>query len=365
MPTLREIIKALFDLAPVELASEGDNVGLQVGDPDTRIDRVLVALDVTAGLIHKARDQDIQLAVVHHPLIYSPVRSITPDSHPAKLAIEAIRANLAIVTMHTNLDYAPGGVNDRLAETVGLKEIRPLRPWGKHSLVKVVVFVPEENQTKVRRAMCDAGAGEIGAYRECSFRTGGAGTFRPLEGANPAIGKVGKLEEAAEERLELLVGKSRLPMVLQAMIAAHPYEEPAYDIYPLDNYFPGAGQGRIGKLPQSISLKALAAQIGRLLNTELIRTTGKSNKKIMTVAVCSGSARGFVETARQAGADALLAGEIPHHERLEAEDEGLGVIEAGHGPSEKPAVWVLDKWLKKAFGSKLKVMKYEPDGSTK
>ena len=360
MPKLAEIIESLFELAPAELASEGDNVGLQVGDPAARIDRVLVALDVTAGLIRQARASRAQLLVVHHPLIYAPLRNIIPDSYPAKLAMEAIRANLAIVSMHTNLDYAPGGVNDRLAETVGLKGIRPLRPWGKGSLVKVAVFVPPEDQAQVRQAMCEAGAGAIGAYRECSFRIAGTGTFKPLEGAHPALGKVGKLEEAAEERLELLVGKARLPMVLQAMLAAHPYEEPAYDIYPLENFYAGAGQGRIGELPKATTLKAFAALVKHRLQAEVIRITGKPDKQVKIVAVGSGSARGLVETVRKAGAEVFLTGEIPHNERLEAEDAGLGVIEAGHGPSEKPAVWVLEDWLKKAFGSKLKAIIYEP-----
>jgi len=360
MVRLAEIVEALFDLAPPELASEGDNSGLQVGDLKARVSRAIVALDVSTNLIRQARAQRAQLAVVHHPLIFTPLKSISADSYPARMAMEAIRAGLAIVAMHTNLDYAPRGVNDRLAETLGLKEVRPLLPWGKGGLLKLVVFVPQESQGRVRRAMCEAGAGEIGNYRACSFRSAGTGTFRAQEGAHPSIGKVGRMEEVAEDRLEVLVEKHCLPRVLKAMLAAHPYEEAAYDLYPVENFSPGAGRGRVGRLPRSLSLKSLARRAEEALNAKQVRITGDPGRKITTVAVSSGSARGMVEAARRMNADALLAGEIPHHERLEAADDGLGVIELGHGPSERPAVWVLAEWLEQAFGKRLEVIRYDP-----
>ncbi len=361
MPALAEIIEALFAFAPPGLAAEGDNNGLQVGDPASEVSRVVAALDVTSGLIREARTRRAEAVVVHHPLIFHPLNSLSFDSHPARLVTQAVRANLGVVSMHTNLDFAPGGVNDRLAETVGLRDVRPLAPCGRGSLVKLTVFVPLESQDSVRRAMSNAGAGRIGKYSECAFGTEGIGTFRPLEGAQPAIGKTGQLEKASEARLEMLVEKHRFTEVLQAMLAAHPYEEVAYDVYSLENTFSGAGRGRLGELPGSVSLKALASRIGRLLKSGWVRTTGELDRKIRTVAVAAGSVREMVNTAKRAGADVLLAGEIPHHERLEALDEDLGVIEAGHGPSERPAVWVLEEWLKKAFGKRLKVISYDPE----
>jgi len=360
MAKVAEIIDALFALAPSQLAAEGDNIGLQVGDPAAEVRKAIVGIDVTAALIRKARASRAQLAVVHHPLIFSPLSCLSLDSYPSRLVAEALRAHLAIVTMHTNLDFAPGGVNDRLAQVAGLQDVRPLSPWGKGSLLKVVVFVPLQSQARVRQAMAAAGAGEIGKYRECSFRAPGTGTFRPLPGAHPRSGKVGRLEEVREERLEVLVERPRLAGVLEAMKAAHPYEEAAYDVYPLENYFPGAGEGRVGRLTRSISLKTFAGRVKKSLKAGPVQITGEPDCRITKVAVGAGSVRGMVEAARRVGAEALLAGEIPHHERLEAQEEGLAVIEAGHEASERPAVWVLAEWLEKAFANRLKVIRFEP-----
>jgi len=359
MPKVAEIIDALFALAPSQLAAEGDNIGLQVGHPAAEVRKAIVGIDVTDALVRKARAGRAQIAVVHHPLIFSPLSRLSLDSYPSRLVAEALRADLAIVAMHTNLDFAPGGVNDRLAQTAGLRDVRPLTPWGKGNLLKVVVFVPAESQAQVRQAMAAAGAGEIGKYRECSFRAPGTGTFRPLPGAHPVLGKVGNLEEVREERLEVLVEKPRLAGVLEAMKAAHPYEEVAYDVYPLENCFPGAGEGRVGRLTRSISLKTFASRVRKSLNAGHVQITGEPDGRITRVAVGAGSVRGMVEAARRVGAEALLAGEIPHHERLEAEEEGLGVIEAGHEASERPAVWVLAEWLEKAFANRLKVIRFE------
>ncbi len=359
MPRVAEIIDALFALAPPQLAWEGDNIGLQVGDPRSQVSKAIVGLDLTAGLMRKARALRAQIAVVHHPLIFTPLSRLSLDSYASSLIAEAVRANLAVVSMHTNLDWAPGGINDRLAEVVGLEDLRILRPRGKGSLLKVVVFVPLESQGQVRQAMCQAGAGEIGQYRECSFRAAGTGTFRPLEGANPAIGKVGNLEEVGEARLEMLVERTRLSAVLRAIREAHPYEEPALDVYPLENNFPGAGEGRLGVLPRGVSLRALANRIKTSLNAAHVQVTGDPDRKITTVAVGPGSVKSMVQAARRAGADALVAGVIPHHERLEAEEEGLGVIEPGHEASERPALWVLTEWLEKAFAGRLELVSYD------
>jgi dinuclear metal center YbgI/SA1388 family protein len=359
MPTLARIIDAIFTRAPKSLAMEHDNVGLQIGDPDAKIDCVIVALDATLELVAQAKKQHAQLALVHHPLFYVPPRNISFDVYNHQVIAAAIRAGVAIASMHTNLDFAPGGVNDRLAEVIGLTDIHPLRPWGNNSLVKLVVFVPQAEQERVRQAICAAGAGGIGNYGDCTFRAPGTGTFRPLAGAHPAIGKVGDLEQVAEERLEVLVEKGRLGRALEAMQAAHPYEEVAYDIIPLANSFPGAGEARLGKLKKSISAATFARRISRQLGALHTRITGSGAKSVEKVAVAAGSAKNSVEPARKAGAEVLVTGEIPHHERLEAQECGLCVIELGHAASERPAVWVLADWLEADFGTSMKVIRYD------
>lgn len=363
MPTLSEILDALFTIAPPQLASPEDNVGLQVGDPAQEVTRAVVALDVSRGAIRHAKRRGAQLLLTHHPLLFHPLRSVALDSYIGRLVADALGAGVAIVAMHTNLDYAPGGVNDRLAQTLGLTQVRPLLPWGKGSLVKLAVFVPQADQEKVRAALCSAGAGQIGNYRDCSFRAPGTGTFRPLPGAHPSLGRIGDLEQVPEDRLEVLVERQRLAEVLQALRATHPYEEIAYDIYPLDNFLPGAGRGRIGSLRRKTSLQSFAAKAKRLLSADQVRIVGEGKRAIQTVAVCSGSAREMVAVAKRARADLLVAGEIPHHERIEAADIGLALIELGHGPSERPAVWLLADSLKKLFGANLEVITYDPENA--
>jgi dinuclear metal center YbgI/SA1388 family protein len=360
MPTAAEITQALYNFAPPELATEGDNVGLQVGDLQTKVKRLLVALEVTPGLIAWGRSLRAQMAVVHHPVIFTPLSSLTTNSYPERLIIQAVKADLTILSLPTNLDHTAGGLNDRLGELAGLKVLQPLIPLKTRSLIKLAVFVPKENQTEVREAMSRAGAGRLGNYSDCSFRIPGSGTFKPLAGADPAIGKIGTLEEGAEDRLEMLVEKHRLPEVLAAMKAAHPYEVIAYDLYLLENQRPGAGMGRIGDLAAPTALKTLAGRISRKLQAPVLRLTGEGSRRVCRLAVGCGSVRGLVEPAMKSGADALLAGEIPHHERLQAEAEGLAVIEMGHEASERPAVWLLTEKLTQAFPKGLEITSYEP-----
>jgi dinuclear metal center YbgI/SA1388 family protein len=360
MPSVADITKALFNFAPPELATSGDNCGLQVGDPQAGVKRVLLALDVTPGLIAQARRRRAEMAVVHHPLLFNPLSQVTADQYIGSLVLQAAAAKLAILALHTNLDYAPGGINHRLGELAGASGLRPLLPLGAGSLMKLAVFVPREEQARLRKALSRAGAGHLGNYSDCSFRTSGVGTFKPLSGARPALGKIGALEEVAEDRLEMLVEKRRLPEVLAAMRAVHPYEVIAYDLCSLENPREGAGIGRIGDLAAPVTLKALAGRVSRKLQAPVLRLLGDEKKLISRLAVACGSARGLLEAVKTAGAEALLTGEIPHQERIQAEAEGLGVIEMGHEASERPAVWLLEEILKQAFPKGLEIISYEP-----
>jgi dinuclear metal center YbgI/SA1388 family protein len=258
--------------------------------------------------------------------------------------------------MHTNLDAAPGGLSDRLADLVGLSETRPLAPVGGGDCVKLVVFTPPEALDAVRAAICQAGGGRIGDYADCSFRSPGMGTYRPLEGARPYAGSVGQLESAAEERLEVLVPRADIARAVAALHAAHPYEEVAYDIYPLENPCPGAGLGRVGRLPAPVTMTELANRVRDILNADRVKVAGDRTRSAQTVAVCPGSGGDLVETAARVGADALVTGDVKYHQALAAAESGLVVIDAGHGPTERPAVALMAEFLADRFGDAVQVI---------
>ena len=233
--TCQEIMDIMERLAPCQLAEEWDNVGLLIGDPGDRVEGVLVSLDLTAPVLAEASAKGANLILVHHPPIFRPLKELRTDTPLGKLLADVLKEKMQVYAAHTNLDVAPLGVSQQLARKLELVETRILQPAGEDKLFKLVVFVPESHEAHVRKSLGDAGAGWIGNYSHCTFRTAGKGTFRPLEGADPFLGRVGQLEEAAEYRLETIVPQSRLQEVIKAMLASHPYEEVAYDLYPLSN----------------------------------------------------------------------------------------------------------------------------------
>ena len=233
MPVLvKDIVRYLDQVAPPGLAEEWDNIGLLVGDADRQVRRVLIALDVTPNVLEEAQQVNADLIVSHHPVIYKPIKGITGDTYSGRLLLKAIDANISIYCMHTNYDVAEDGLNDVLARELGLLNIKGLNEYKSEALYKVVVFVPVEAIDKVRNSMAEAGAGFIGNYSDCTFSVKGVGTFRPLDESNPYIGTKGEVESVDEYRLESIIGE-RNSRILKRMIEAHPYEEPAYDVYKL------------------------------------------------------------------------------------------------------------------------------------
>lgn len=346
-PTVGTVLDALHTLAPPELAEPWDNVGLLVGDPRAACRRVLVALDVSAALLARAVAERAQLIITHHPPIFTPLRRITADEPPGPLVLEAARRRIALAAAHTNLDVAEGGVSDVLAALLDLEATEPLARSERSGLAKIVVFTPAGDLEAVIAALAAAGAGVIGQYRECTFRTPGTGTFRGLQGAHPTIGKVGRREEVEELRLEAVVPLALAGHAVAAARAAHSYEEPAIDVYPLEGGRPSVGLGRCGNLPQPMPAAGLLALIRKRLALRSVRTVGDLRREVSRVAVLGGSGGKYVDAAARAGCQLYLTGELSHHQAQAAEDAGLVVADAGHAGTEQPAVPDLARRLAK------------------
>ena len=333
IPKTSDILGIINKIAPISLAETWDNSGIQIGDPASEVTRVMVALDPTPDVIDSALKTSIQLLVTHHPLIFKPLKSISTATPLGASMQKAIIGGLSIASLHTNYDIARDGLNDLLASKLGLSSYVPLRVTATLELFKLVVFVPTDHVESVRSALFGF-AVKQGNYRDCSFATSGVGAFTPLEGAEPFTGTVEKLATVNEERLEILIGRGQLPRAVKALLAAHPYEEPAFDIYPLMNEGEKFGLGRIGRLPEATTLGEYAGQLKKVLSSPALRYVGDPMTKISKVALCSGSGASLLREAVRSGADLLVTGDVKYHEAREAEDLGLALIDAGHFPTE-------------------------------
>ena len=331
---IHDLIGLIHKLYAPELAEDWDNVGLQVGDPGRPLDRVMVALDPGLEALEAARDAGAQALVTHHPLLFKPVKRLTPDDAVGKVLWTAVRDDVAIISAHTNLDCAVDGLNSWLAEKMGVEQAIPLQTVAGDYL-KLVVFVPVGHEDAVADALFSAGGGQIGAYDQCSFRSRGEGTFRPGPGTQPCIGTVGQREQTEEVRLETIIPKRKLLRVLEKMQKTHPYEEVAYDLLPLQNQVPGAGLGRIGKLAQQTTLGEFAARVKESLGCDHLRLIGADQMPVRKVALCGGSGAFLLQTAHRQGADVLVTGDVKYHEARQAEELGMALIDAGHFATEQ------------------------------
>ncbi|HWR43887.1 Nif3-like dinuclear metal center hexameric protein [Sporomusa sp.] len=339
MPVIcRDIIAELEKLAPKHLAETWDNVGLLLGHPEQNIHKVIVALDVDQTLVNEAIAVGVDLIIAHHPLIFKGITSIRTDSPQGSMLAALIKAGIAVYAAHTNLDSAPGGVNDALAQKLELKEVRPLATVYQEQLHKLVIFVPSTHVEQVRKAITEAGAGHIGNYSHCTFLTHGTGTFLPLTESKPFIGEPGRLEFVDECRLETILPASLRSDVISAMLAAHPYEEVAYDEYLLLNKGSSYGLGRVGRLISPMRLDRFISHVKTALNINSVKAAGSVNALISKVAVCGGSGASLIKNAIRAGADILVTGDVKYHEAQQAVAEGLTIIDAGHFATEQPVV---------------------------
>ena len=331
-------------LAPPYLAETWDNTGLQLGAKDQTVEAVLITLDVDDRAVDMALE-GANLIISHHPLFFNGVKTIDYESLPGRLIKRLIKHDITVYSAHTNLDLAPRGLSQYLALELGLSNIKPLGTVKSQQLMKLVVFVPETHLDKVRQAVNDAGAGFIGNYRDCSFRSPGVGTFRPLEGSQPFLGSTGILEEVAEYRLEVIVPAEILSRVVQSMIGAHPYEEVAYDLIPLNNSGETYSYGRQGDLPEALTLEELAGRVKNLLGVEYVAVSSPELSRVKKICLVPGSGASMIKTALQAGCQVMITGDIKYHEAREALESGLALIDPGHDGMELLVVDMLTSFL--------------------
>jgi dinuclear metal center YbgI/SA1388 family protein len=329
-----DILGIINKIAPPSLAENWDNVGLQVGDPAREVERIMVALDPGSQAIDAALETSCQLLLTHHPLIFKPLKKISTTDETGKLIHRAISGGLSIISAHTNYDSASSGVNDLLVEALGLTSCRPLKVVMREELVKLVVYVPETHLDQFMKALLPF-SGLSEKYADCSFRVSGQGTFRPLAGADPFIGKVGTLENVAESRFEILVKKPELQQAIKALRKAHPYEEPAFDIIQLLNEGGCAGLGRVGTVEKPVSLKDFANLVKERLALSSLRVVGDPERRISKVALCGGSGSSLLRDAVREGADLLLTGDVKYHDARDAQALGIALLDAGHFATER------------------------------
>jgi dinuclear metal center YbgI/SA1388 family protein len=324
-----EIIQLFEQFSPKDLAMEGDKIGLQIGRLNKKVERVMIALDVLENVIEEAIEKDVQLIIAHHPFIYRPLQKITTDTVQGRMVEKLLKHDIAVYTAHTNLDIAKGGVNDLLAEALGLENPEILVPTYETSLKKIVVYVPAENADEIRQVLGKVGAGFIGNYSYCSFSAQGTGRFLPSDQTNPYIGQPGKLEAVDEVRIETIVPESLLKKAITAMLKAHPYEEVAYDIYPVENKGDILGLGRIGTISE-MTLGEFAEKVKMALEVEKVRVVGDVHSKIKKVAVLGGDGNKYFNQAKFNGADVYVTGDIYYHTAHDAMMQGLNMIDPGH-----------------------------------
>lgn len=360
MPTVRDLAHALEAAAPLPYQESYDNAGLQCGAPDALITGVLIALDCTPAIIAEAAARGCNVVVCHHPVIFKPLKRLTGASLPEQTIMAALKSEVAIYAAHTNLDHVRGGVNDRLARKLGLVNTRILAPQNGR-LARLITYVPnraEDQQTdvagRVLRALWAAGAGQIGAYAECSFQVAGQGTFTPGVDTSPRVGQPSVPETLPERRLEVLLPLHQQAAVLAALRAAHPYEEVAYELVKLENAHQDVGAGLVGELPAPLAPAAFRALLKTTLHVPVVRFSA-FEQEIKTVAVCGGAGSFLLGNAAAAGADAFVTADLKYHEFFGPEGRFM-LCDVGHFESEQFTGELFQDLLMVRFGRTFAVL---------
>ena len=361
--TIGELTTYLEDWAPPGIAWERDNPGLQIGSREKKLKNIMLCLELNREVLNEALNKKCNFIFTHHPLIFNPIKKIdTQNDFQAKLIETIIKNDLTVYSAHTNLDLTKDGVSFELAKTLQLKSISFLE-LEESNQYKVVVFVPCDSLEKVAEAVFSAGGGIIGEYRNCSFRLKGDGTFLGSEKTNPALGKKKQLEKVEEIRLEFIVDSWNLKKVISVLLKIHPYEEPAYDIYPLRNKNVNYGEGAIGELEIKLNEKQFLDHVCKSLKTEAVRYCKGKNAAIQKVAVCGGAGSELLKFAISSGADAFITSDIKYHTFHDALGKIL-MIDAGHYETEIFSLNAVQRKIENFFNKKLDVKVYKYSGST-
>ncbi|MHA3703509.1 Nif3-like dinuclear metal center hexameric protein [Jatrophihabitans sp. YIM 134969] len=359
--TVGEVVTELETHLPPRWAESWDSVGLAVGDPAAPVSAVVLAVDPVAPVVVEAVERGAGLVVTHHPLLLSGVTSVARTGGKGDVVHDAIRAGVALFNAHTNADVAPDGVNQALADVLGLRDTRPLLPATDPVLDQLTVYVPRTDADALFEALTAAGAGRLGRYDRAGFRSDGLGTFRPLAGAAPAVGAVGVQETVEETRLELAVPRAVRAEVVRALRAAHPYEEPAFAVVEQVGEPGRRGLGRVGRLPTPTTLAGFVDLVASTLPATSwgVRGAGDPDRAVETVALCGGSGASEIDVARAAGADVYLTADLKHHVTSEATTEvgpgAMALVDAAHWATEWPWLPVLAEQMRVWFGGRLDV----------
>ena len=354
MPALSEIVDLLEGWYPPGTADAWDRVGLVTGDPDQEVRRVHLAVDPSPAVVAEALDAGADLLVVHHPLLLAGVHGVAATTPKGRSVTALVRAGCALLTAHTNADQAYGGVSHALADALGLRDQQPLRPAPGPALDRLGVSVPVGDAPALRAALAAAGAGRIGDYDQASFSLQGTGRFRPLEGARPTIGAVGRAEEVAEERVEVVLARRDRAAVVAALVAAHPYEEPAYDVVEVaDPGLGSTGTGRVGDVAPT-TLRAFAELVAEVLPATAhgVRVGGDPDREVRRVALCGGAGDFLLDSLRGSDADVYLTSDLRHHPASEfLEHDGPALVDVAHWAAEWTWLPVLRQRLADVLGA--------------
>jgi len=342
---LTEIISIIESFAPLSYQDSYDNTGLAVGDINTEVSAVLLCIDVTESIIDEAIQLGANLVISHHPAIFQPLHRITGTSHAERVLLSAISNKITLYSAHTNLDNVFEGVNQKICHKLGLIKTKILSP-AQQSLRKLVTYVPLTFAETVRTALFNAGAGHIGGYDSCSFNVNGKGSYRAPEGSTPFTGEIGKLHFEDETRIETVFPAVLKTKIIKALLKVHPYEEVAYDIFPVENYFEMAGSGMIGDLNKPEDTLNFLNHVKAVFNCKMLRHSRPIQSTVKKVAVCGGSGSFLIQKAISAGADVFITGDVKYHQFFDINDQ-LMVVDIGHYESEQFTIEILYEILKK------------------
>ena len=329
---VKDITNYLESLAPRAYQESYDNSGLLTGEPSQEITGVLTTLDCTEEVVQEAIDRGMNMIVSHHPIIFKGLKKLTGSNYVERSVIKAIRNSIAIYAIHTNLDHVHTGVNKKIGEKIGLKNLHILVP-KKETLMKLVTFIPQEHTASVLASLHEAGAGQIGKYKNCSFHVDGTGSFMPMEGANPHIGQADQQESVKETRTEVIFPSHLEDRIIGALKKNHPYEEVAYYLTRLENENQEVGSGMIGELEQPLEPIEFLRRLKSSMNLNTVRHTRLLDKKVKKVAICGGSGSFLLRQAISQGADFLVTADFKYHEFFDGEGK-IAVADIGHYESE-------------------------------
>jgi dinuclear metal center YbgI/SA1388 family protein len=344
---INEIVQALEFIAPLPYQETYDNAGLITGNAMWECTGIICTLDATEAVINEAKERGFNLVVAHHPIIFTGLKKITGKNYVEKVVISAIKNDIAIYAIHTNLDNIINGVNKRIADRLQLHNCKVLEP-KTGVLKKIYTYVPVNDAEKVRSALFEAGAGDIGNYGECSFNVEGTGTFRAQEGSDPYIGEVGKRTSTKELKLEIIFPAHIQSKVIKALNSSHPYEEVAYDIITLSNEFEQVGSGMTGELLEAVSEEDFLKQLKTSFDLSVIRHTNLLNKQVKKVAICGGAGSFLINNAVAAGADFYITSDVKYHDFFDSNDK-LVIADIGHWESEQYTIDLLFDILQSKF----------------